>query len=492
MTKISVACGFCNHNYQCEIAELPFNCRYCHATVELPTVAAGADAATIIGQDELATFFQTSARKKNAAKAITLAQLITHVPKTVDPRYKIVQKLGSGGMGKILLVEDSGLQRQVAMKVLRKELSNQVTGQRFLIEARITARLEHPNIVPIYDLATQADGCHYFTMKHIKGQSLGQWLAFLKQPKNQDAAEASLQRRLQIFLKICQAIAYAHAQGVLHLDLKPQNIMLGDFGEVMVLDWGIARTKHLQGADGRETKLVGTPGYMAPEQAQGDNQHIDPQTDIYGLGMILNELITYVPAYTASNPMALIIKCLNEPPDVPRRDSHGRKVPAPLRAVIIRALAREKPQRYASVAELQQDIQNYLDDRPISARKDTLLDKLGREYRNHLAFSLGTASAMALVFVILFTVGVVWLTRDHEQNERLRFWIAQSTIEYELGKELRQQIQKTKDASIRRTLEIRQQRHWARALFCYEEALKLDSHAPIDEGYEVILRDRDL
>ena len=208
MTKISVACGFCNRNYQREAAELPFNCPYCHASVELPTGVAG-EAATIIEQDEFATVFQTKAREdfkseeKSESRAITLEQLLTRAPTSTDPRYKIVEKIGVGGMGKILLVEDSGLQRQVAMKVLRKELSNQVVGQRFLIEARITARLEHPNIVPIYDLAKQPDGCHYFTMKHVKGQSLAQWLALLNKPKNKDAPEGSRQRRLQIFLKIC-------------------------------------------------------------------------------------------------------------------------------------------------------------------------------------------------------------------------------------------------------------------------------------------------
>ena len=259
----------------------------------------------------------------------------------------------------------------------------------------------------------------------------------------------------------------------------------------MVLDWGIARTKHLEGADGRETKFVGTPGYMAPEQARGDNEQIDEQTDIYGLGAILTELLTYIPAYSASNPMALVIKCLNEQPDVPRLDSHGRKVPPPLRAIINKALAREKRQRYSSVRELQQDIENYLDDQPILAYKDSLIDKLGREARSNIAISFGASSLIVLLVFLLFVVSAHHLARQQEQKRLLHFWIAQATVEFELGKELRQRQLNSGGTITGKKLEREQLEHWAKALFCYEQALKLDRNAPIGEGYEVILRNRD-
>ena len=201
----------------------------------------------------------------------TLAHLrkVADWPELDGNRYELVEKIGQGGMGAVFLVNDRELDRPVALKVLHDRPGDPDAAARMMKEARILARLEHPSIVPVHDCGVLADGRFFYTMKLVRGQRLDQCIS----------PATALAERLQLFLKICDAVAFAHAQGVLHRDLKPQNIMLGAFGEVLVLDWGIAReigdcSPPCQIGDGtpvmppqtHHATVVGTPGYMAPEQ----------------------------------------------------------------------------------------------------------------------------------------------------------------------------------------------------------------------------------
>ncbi len=232
--------------------------------------------------------------------------------------YQLLGEIARGGMGVILKGHDTDLGRDVAVKVLDKELSqNPAVVQRFVEEAQIGGQLQHPGIVPVYELGLMADDCPYFTMKLVKGRTLA---ALLKQRKSPADGRGRL---LAIFESVCQTVAYAHSKGVLHRDLKPANIMVGAFGEVQVVDWGLAKVLHRGGvADERRAKetlhtvietvrsgpgssgsdslvgsVMGTPAYMAPEQAQGEVEKLDERADVFSLGAILCELLSGHPPY---------------------------------------------------------------------------------------------------------------------------------------------------------------------------------------------------
>src|SRR5262245_7460404 len=183
-------------------------------------------------------------------------------------KYEIVEKLGHGGMASVFIAEDRDLDRRVAIKVIHAPVLDPTVQNRMLVEARIIARLEHPGILPVHDLGFLPDGRIFYVMKLVRGRRLNDFVN----------ETMSLSDRLRLFLRICDAVAFAHSQGVIHRDLKPSNIMVGDFGEVLVIDWGLAKLmgspELLHGA------VLGTPGYMAPEQEHGDTHSVDERTDV--------------------------------------------------------------------------------------------------------------------------------------------------------------------------------------------------------------------
>ena len=320
--------------------------------------------------------------------------------------YELGRILAKGGMGAILSARDNGIQRTVAVKViLTGAHASDEHVHRLITEARITGQLEHPNIVPLHELGVTADGVVYYTMRLVEGVTLSEVLEKIRLKDKAAIARYPLRALLTVFQKICDAVAFAHSRGVVHRDLKPDNIMLGEFGEVFVMDWGLAKslrggrdmeTTHLDAAgaaglsgDSFKTlsgQVKGTPRYMAPEQAEGRVDDIDERTDIYALGAILyailtlhppvtgdtvNEVLTKVASGTISpptsyNPRNTHISRLTGPP-TPAQDvappelAHcpDRRIPAALSAVAMKALARDKARRYASVAALQQDIAAY-------------------------------------------------------------------------------------------------------------------------------------
>ena len=210
-------------------------------------------------------------------------------------RYEVVSELGRGGMGRVVLVKDRQIGRKIAMKQMLAPGASTSTVARFVREAQATGQLEHPNIVPIYDIGVAPDNSVFFTMKFIQGVSLRHVLSNLRHGDAVTRETYTLTRLLQIFIQVCNGVAFANAKGVIHRDLKPDNIMLGDFGEALVVDWGIAKLLRETGHDAPPAErlvvsnnfqtvsgyVAGTPAYMPPEQARGEVDSIDARSDVY-------------------------------------------------------------------------------------------------------------------------------------------------------------------------------------------------------------------
>jgi hypothetical protein len=286
----------------------------------------------------------------------------------VDSRYQDRGELGRGGMGTVLRVEDDKLLRQAAMKVLDPQLARSPDYVRaFLEEAQITAQLEHPSVVPVHDIGPYPGGTCYFTMKLIEGQTLEQHLAGRAATLG---SPTTMHELLNIFLKLCDALAFAHSRGVLHCDLKPGNVMVGNFGEVYLMDWGLSRIIEVPGAQHRvrlsgaspravmQSGISGTPSYMAPEQARC--REYTERTDIFGLGAILYFLVTGEPPFAAETVEESLRRAAEAkfvPPEELRSDLG---VPPGLSLIIKKAMAREPAERYQHVQELKHDVEVFL------------------------------------------------------------------------------------------------------------------------------------
>ena len=296
-------------------------------------------------------------------------------------RYQLGAAIGAGGMGEVMLASDRRIGRDVAIKRTRVVPSPELAA-RFLREAQIQGRLDHPAVVPVYDLGVDDDGRPYFVMKRLAGTSLEAVLA----ARGDDGPHAAWSRRrlLAAFVEVCLAIEFAHTRGVVHRDLKPANIMLGDFGEVYVLDWGVARVVRddaddgggaeivsLDGvgtADTRAGAVLGTPGFMAPEQARGEP--VTPRSDVYALGATLFELL-------AGQAFARGRLDASDVDAVPSR--RGADVPPELDAICARALAPDPGARYGSARALADEVQGYLDgDRDLERRRELARGHLAR------------------------------------------------------------------------------------------------------------------
>ena len=304
-------------------------------------------------------------------------------PTPSDARYDILEPIARGGMGTIYLAHDRVLDRSVVFKVLATPSSpsnEDALASRLELEARILARLNHPGIVPVYDLGVLDDGRPYYVMKRVEGPTLAQHALTVR----------SLTERLRLFLRICEPVAFAHARGVIHRDLKPENIMVGPFGEVLVMDWGIAKlvaphgdeTTESDGTDSgrisasRKTRhgtVLGTRGYMAPEQARGEAR-IDARADIHALGAILSFLLGNVPT-PESGPLSSV---------------------RPLEAIARKACSSEPVERYQDVALLMADVGRFLAGDPVSAYQERPIERLGRFARKHR-----TALLLVLAYLIM-------------------------------------------------------------------------------------------
>ncbi len=355
----------------------------------------------------------------------------TSAPQPAHLRYIIVGTVGKGGMGTVHLAEDTELMRRVALKQLAPEIESGGARQRFMREVQITAQLDHPHIVPVYGLEN-AFGQPAYAMKLVAGKTFAELLreteVFYEGGKRPDEAH-SLAMRLEHFLKVCDALAYAHDKGVIHRDLKPANLMLGRHNEVYVMDWGICRVAARDGtgdpaatmtpatspdATPQETQLgtvVGTPRYMSPEQAQGRTDLLDARSDQCALGLILYELVTFRLPYAGNTPLE-VLNAAALGRRRPITHAYRDRVPRELRAIIERATNPEIAQRYPSVRELAADIRRYLRGEAVHAKPDTLWQRLQRAVGRHRQIAL--ASILALLALGL--TSQLWLLKRHERE----------------------------------------------------------------------------
>lgn len=301
----------------------------------------------------------------------------------ISDRYELGRLLGRGGMGEVLACRDQRLGRTVAMKVLAHDREDAETIERFVDEACLQGRLEHPAIVPVYDLGTTSEGTPFFTMKCVRGVTLAK---ILEDAQNEGTSSWSTRRLLNAFVTVCLAVEYAHRCGVVHGDLKPENVMLGRFGEVHVLDWGCASRQSgefsiagvldgplepnpsaleddqvlsglLERARSRDA-ILGTPGYLAPEGIRG--RHGDPSTDVYALGVMLFELLAGQRLHEGRTPLARLVKTLERPVQRPSERAPERAIAPELDALVARALAEDAATRPSAQA-LADGIEAYLD-----------------------------------------------------------------------------------------------------------------------------------
>jgi hypothetical protein len=277
---------------------------------------------------------------------------------------RIYPELGRGGMGRIHPATDRNLLRHVALKRLARELvPESFYRDGFIAEAQITGQLEHPNIVPVHELALDPSGVPYFTMKLVQGEGFHDWLMDESRPPG---STARLEQGLEIFLKVCDAIAYAHHRGVIHRDLKPDNIIVAGFGQVYVMDWGLARLSRTRPASGKNAQMeapgpVGTPAYMSPEQARGNPQLMDERSDVFGLGAILYEIVTGFTPYGFEVDADRTIELAKTEQVIPVDKAAGNLgVSKRIRAIIEKATQPKPENRYQSVVELQKEVHAFL------------------------------------------------------------------------------------------------------------------------------------
>jgi serine/threonine-protein kinase len=270
-------------------------------------------------------------------------------------------ELGRGAMGRIHPAVDRNLLRPVALKRLAKELAiTPFYRDGFIAEAQMTGQLEHPNIVPVHELGVSEEGVPYFTMKLVQGMTFDAWLR-----QRPSSSPERLVEGLEIFLKVCDALAYAHDRGVIHRDLKPENVMVGTFGQVYVMDWGLARLTKTRPASGPGAQMearapVGTPWFMAPEQAIGDPDHMDDRTDVFGLGAMLYNLVSGQLPYGRVNEAEAVMALARAGKIVPVEQSVRRALPKRIVAIINRATAADPAARHQSVLELADDVRRFV------------------------------------------------------------------------------------------------------------------------------------
>ncbi|MCU0723009.1 MAG: serine/threonine protein kinase, partial [Planctomycetes bacterium] len=332
-------------------------------------------------------------------------------------RYSRMGEIGRGGMGAILKVVDNDIRRPVAMKVILGG-SDEDKLSRFVEEAQVTGQLEHPNIVPVHELGVTPEGKVYFTMKLVKGESLDAILDKVAAEGRGDPAgrpytdRYPLSHLLEIFLKICDALAFAHSRGVLHRDLKPENVMAGAFGEVLVLDWGLAKVKgradkaseavatarsESEGERSITGDVMGTPAYMPPEQAKGLVEEIDARSDVFALGGILYKILTRKAPYGGATVTNILASAMDASWTPPRRRAPELDVPPELESVCMRAMAARKEDRYPDVESMVADLRAFQDRRLVSAHRYSAFSRLVRFVQRHPAASLAAGITVFLV-----------------------------------------------------------------------------------------------
>jgi serine/threonine protein kinase len=369
-------------------------------------------------------------------------------PRT-DPtgRFRILRPHARGGLGEVSVALEQELHRQVALKEIRPAYAqNAAARARFLLEAKVTGQLEHPGVVPIYGLGCFADGRPFYAMRFVQGDSLHD--AIRQYHQDEDAAPGAralaFRRLLARFVDVCNAVAYAHSKGVLHRDLKPGNVLLGPYGETLVVDWGLAKVvgseqwavgskeTEVRGQESgvsaeaasslptaycplptAEGQVLGTPGYMAPEQATGDVERLGPATDVYGLGATLYQLLTGRAPFEGVEPVEVLARACQG--DFPRPRQVTSAVPAALEAVCQKAMALRPEERYGSPKALAEELERWLGDQPVAAYAEPLVARWRRQARRHPT-ALAAAAALLLAGLVGLGLGLAAVRTEQQRT----------------------------------------------------------------------------
>jgi serine/threonine-protein kinase len=358
----------------------------------------------------------------------------------------VLRPHAQGGLGQVSVAFDEQLHREVALKQIRPDrLDTPSARQRFLNEAEVTGQLEHPGIVPVYSLDRDEAGEPYYAMRFVQGRTLAEAIRDYHSNPTPLVFNVLLQR----FVAVCQAVAYAHSKRIIHRDLKPANVLVGDYGETLLVDWGLAKrmgSTIVAGGDipsapeaRRDAPVVaattdptppqpeggltevgqalGTPAYMSPEQARGDQAVIGPSTDIYALGAILYQLLTGRSPYQGRSAGEVIAEVRHGPPQAPGQVR--RSVPRGLEAVCLKAMARQPGERYATAAELAAEVERWLADEPVRAYPEPWPDRARRWARRHRPLVTG-AAALLVTAVLALAVGIVLVSREQRRADEAR------------------------------------------------------------------------
>ncbi len=418
-----------------------------------PAAGAGRSAPAAPSSGDRSSKRLAKARKRDRAK--------------LGPRYSLLGVLGAGAMGKVHVARDIHLGRKVAFKRLLPDVAGRKQAvSRFVGEMQITAQLEHPNVVPIYGLEVAPDGTVAYAMKLVQGLELSTLLKKARKRCEQGQPlddRDRIERRLEHFLRLCDAVAFAHSKGVVHRDLKPANIMIGRYNEVYLMDWGVARPigsgdlAEQAGlelgdldddpAEAKRTRVgavLGTPTYMSPEQAAGRNDELDERSDLYSLGLILQEVVTLQRAMAGGTIHAVLAKAQRGEKKPLEPLLPGTSAPRELRAIIAKATARKPEDRYRKVGDFAEDLRRYLRGDEIAAERDNLVQALARWIGKHRMTSLALLAAILLVAGVAIAVGATLvheqgvIDQAHQHERRLTDFLSRTAMQsHRVDSELR-------------------------------------------------------
>ncbi|MDC0293989.1 serine/threonine protein kinase [Mariniblastus sp.] len=365
---------------------------------------------------------------KSKTNLAELAGASADAIRPLEGRFALVSKLGKGGMGEVFAARDGMLNREVAVKVLSSEA--EVGLARFVREAQVTAQLSHPNVIPVYGLEETDQGSPALTMKLIRGITFAEYIkqcsTVLGTPEY-DHERHGQTGRIEHFLRVCDAISYSHSRGVIHRDLKPDNLMIGAYGEVYVMDWGIARLldepEDESAVGGFEVKLgsddisassegmktqvgsmMGTPKYMSPEQAGGKG--VGPKSDQFSLGMVLFEMLTFTVPREIGNMNELLDKVPSGSRDSFPKANQSEPVPLALQAIVNRATSKDPCDRYLSVQEFSDDLRRYVHGEEVQAMPDNLIRSLWRRVQRHPITVMATLLIIISMAAAISTVSL--------------------------------------------------------------------------------------